>query len=109
MDIYDLTSNQLRRAAAIKEQIERLNKELGTILGTPATFRPAPKKGRGMSASVRKKIAAAQKARWAGLRRAKPAVSRSSKLAKKKVSAATRAKLRAKLKAHWAAKRASKQ
>ena len=26
MNIYDLTTNQLKRAVAIKEQIERLNK-----------------------------------------------------------------------------------
>ena len=33
MDIYDLTVNQLKRAAAIKEHIEDLNKELRSILG----------------------------------------------------------------------------
>jgi hypothetical protein len=35
MNIYDLTTNQLKRAAAIKEQIDRLNKELRSILGAP--------------------------------------------------------------------------
>jgi hypothetical protein len=59
---------------------------------------------------VKKKIAAAHKARWANLRRAKPAT-RSVKpaaTAKKKVSPATKAKLSAKLKAFWAAKKAAK-
>jgi hypothetical protein len=73
MNIHDLTINQLKRAAAIKEQIERLNKELRAILGAPASTRAAQKrkKNRPMSASVKKKIAAAQKTRWASLRRAK--------------------------------------
>jgi hypothetical protein len=111
MNIYDLTTNQLKRAAAIKEQIERLNKGLGALLSGPSKSRAAPKKNRAMSASIKKKIAAAQKARWANLRRAKPGT-RSVKPAaksKKTVSPAVRAKLSAKLKAYWAAKRAGKK
>ena len=109
MNLSDLTINQLKRAAAIKERIEALNKELRAILGTPAKSGAAPKKKRTMSASVKRKIAAAQKTRWANLRRAKPAT-RSVKpatKAKKKVSLATKAKLSAKLKAYWAAKKTS--
>jgi hypothetical protein len=71
MKIYDLTINQLRRAAAIKEQVEQLNKELRTILGSPNQPRAIAKQTRSMSAATKKKIAAAQKARWAKLRRAK--------------------------------------
>lgn len=97
MNPLDLTVKQLKRAAAIKDHIEQLNKELSSLLGPPA------KKKRLMNAAVKRKIAASQKARWANLRRAKSG-SRSSKAATKKVSAATRAKLRAKLKAYWAAK-----
>jgi len=111
MNLHDLTINQLKRAAAIKERIEALNKELRSILGTPATSGAAPKKKRTMSASVKRKIAAAQKARWANLRRAK-SVAFSAKpavKAKKKVSPATKAKLSAKLKAFWAAKKAGKK
>ena len=111
MNPLDLTVNQLKRAAAIKEQIEALNKELRSILGASAKSGAAPKKKRTMSASVKRKIAAAQKARWANLRRAKPAA-RSVKpaaKAKKKVSPATKAKLSAKLKAFWAAKKAGKK
>jgi len=36
MNPLDLTINQLKRAAAIKEQVEALNKELGSILGASA-------------------------------------------------------------------------
>jgi len=110
MNIYDLTVNQLKRAAAIKEHLERLNKELRSILGAPAKSGATLKKIRTMSAAVRKKIAATQRARWAGLRRAKAASLSPKPVAKKKVfSAATRAKLSAKLKAFWAAKKAGKK
>ena len=112
MSISDLTINQLKRAVAIKEQIERLNKELRVALGAPAKSRAAPKKNRAMSASVKKRIAAAQKARWANLRRAKPetrSVKPAAKAKKKTMSPATRAKLSAKLKAYWAVKRTGKK
>jgi len=57
----------LRRAAGIKEKIQSLEKKLKTILGSPkeAAAPGVPKKRRKMSAAARKKIAAAQKARWA--------------------------------------------
>jgi hypothetical protein len=112
MDIQDLTVSQLKQAAALREQVDRLNRELDRVLGAPRSSGAAPKKKRGMSASVKKKIAAAQKTRWANFRRAKPAA-RSAKLAatakKKFVSRATRAKLAARMKAYWAAKKAVKK
>jgi hypothetical protein len=108
MNLFDLTITQLKRATAIKVQIEALNKELRGILGASAKSGAAPKKKRTMSAATKKQIAAAQKARWANLRRANPAT-RSAKPAvkakKKTVSPATKAKLSAKLKAYWAAKK----
>jgi hypothetical protein len=82
MDLLELTTKQLRRAAAIKEQIESLNKELQRILGASSNSDGGPTKRRAMSASVKRKIAAAQKARWARLRAAKPA-RRSAKRAAK--------------------------
>ena len=112
MNLFDLTITQLKRATAIKEQIEALNKELRSILGASAKSGAALKKKRTMSASVKKKIAAAQKTRWANLRRAKPAtrsVKPAAKAKKKTVSRATKAKLSAKLKAFWAAKKAGKK
>jgi hypothetical protein len=112
MNPIDLTVNQLKRAAAIKERIEALNKELRAILGAPANTRAAPKKKRTMSAAMKKQLAAAQKARWANLRRAKPATQSAkptTKAKKKAFSSATRAKLSAKLKAYWAAKKSGKK
>src|SRR3970040_121849 len=112
MNLSDLTISQLKRAAAIKERIEALNKELRSILGASAKSGAAPKKKRTMSASVKRKIAAAQKIRWANLRRRKPAtrsVEPAVKGKKKTGSPATKAKLSAKLKAFWAAKKAGKK
>jgi hypothetical protein len=110
MDINDLTIAQLKRAVTIKEQIDQLNRELGNILGAPAASGTASKNQRTMSAAVKKKIAATQRARWANLRRAKSSARSVKPAAKKKAfSPATRAKLSAKLKAYWAAKRAGKR
>jgi chromosome segregation ATPase len=108
MNPLDLTITQLKRATAIKERIEALNKELRGILGVPATTRAAPKKKRTMTAAMKKQLAAARKARWANLRRANPAtqsVKPSARAKKKTMSPAARAKLSAKLKAYWAAKK----
>ena len=65
--IINLSAQQLRRAAAIKEQIQSLENELGRILGSPANpvAAAAPKKRRKMSSAGRAKISAAAKARWA--------------------------------------------
>jgi hypothetical protein len=110
MNIFDLTVNQLKRAAAIKEQIEALNRELRSILSGSAKSGPAPKKMPTMSDAVKKKIAASQKARWAKLRGSKPATPVKTAPAKKQsMSPADRAKMSAKLKAYWAAKRAGKK
>jgi hypothetical protein len=99
MNIFDLTITQLKRAAAIKEQIEDLNKDLRSILGASAKSGAAPKNKRTTSASRKKSVAP------------KPAVpAKPAAMAKKKtMSRATRAKLSAKLKAYWAAKKAGKK
>src|SRR6266540_655884 len=94
MDLFDLTITQLKRATAIKEQIEDLNKELRSILGAPATTRAAPKKKRTMTAAMKKQLAAARKARWANLRRANSStqsVKPAAKAKKKRMSPAARA------------------
>jgi hypothetical protein len=72
--IINLSAQQLRRAAEIKEQIQSLENELGRILGSstkPAAIADAPKKRRKMSAADRAKISAAAKARWAKIKAAK--------------------------------------
>jgi hypothetical protein len=71
--IINLSAQQLRRAAAIKEQIQSLENELGRIFGS--SIKPeavaSPKKRRKMSAAGRAKISAAAKARWAKVKAAK--------------------------------------
>ena len=111
MNLFDLTITQLKRAAAIKEQIETLNKELRGLLGASAKSGAAPKNKRTMSAATKKKIAASQKARWANPRRGNPTTPTkpAAKAKKKTVSPATKAKLSAKLKAYWAAKKGGKK
>jgi hypothetical protein len=70
MKITDLTPQQLRRAAAIKERLDGLNNELRRLLDGAMTNRATTsRKKRTMSAAVKRKIAAAQKARWAKRRR----------------------------------------
>jgi hypothetical protein len=108
MNIYDLTINQLKRAVVIKEQLSKLGDELRSIFdGAKGAITAS--NTRTMSASAKKKIAAAQKARWAKLRRAKS--TRSAKpaksVAKNATSASTNARRSAKLKAYWAAKKKS--
>ena len=71
MNIAELTPQQLRRAASIKEKLDGLNEELCRLLDGATTNGATSGKKRTMSAAVRRKIAAAQRARWAKLRRAK--------------------------------------
>jgi hypothetical protein len=59
----DLTPQQLRRAASIKEKLRPLSGELRSVLdGTSTNGAPLGKK-RTMSPAVKRKIAAAQRAR----------------------------------------------
>jgi hypothetical protein len=71
--IINLSVQQLRRAAAIKEQIQSLENELRRIFGSSTTpvAVAAPKKRRKMSAAGRARISAAAKARWAKVKAAK--------------------------------------
>jgi hypothetical protein len=104
--ITNLTSQQLRQAADLKEKIAGLENQLAVILGATAkpASTPTPKatKKGGMSAAGRAKVAAAQKARWAKIHAAK--AKPTAKPAKKKftMSAAAKAKLSALAKARWA-------
>jgi hypothetical protein len=108
MNFTTITPESLRRAASIKEQIEALNKELARILGRPVVIGEVTNNHRAMSTAARRKIAAAQRARWANLRRAKAGSSK-SKTKKKTMSASAKAKLSAKLKRYWAAKKAAEK
>jgi hypothetical protein len=124
MSIAHLTSNQLRHAADLKEQIAGLEKQLASIEGGSGSGMPSPfktktvkpaKKG-GMSAAGKAKIAAAQKLRWAKVKaaKAKPATQNSHKAVIAKPaklggkSVAAKVSQSDKMKAYWAAKKAAK-
>ena len=120
MSITNLTPAQLRQAAALKEQIEQLQKQLTQLFGTPAPVgKPAPtvapkavKARKKMSAAGIAKIRAAQKARWAKIKGALPKTAPTPKASapakapaqkvKRVLSAAARAKMAAAAKARWA-------
>jgi hypothetical protein len=79
MDIYNLTPEQLRKAAGLKESIDALQEQLNAILGggeVPAPAAPEtperPENGRRtrrkISPEGRANISAAAKARWAARR-----------------------------------------
>jgi hypothetical protein len=102
--ITSLSAQQLRRAAAIKEQIDALENELGKILGGGETVVASNGK-RTMSASARARIGAAQKARWAKVKGSKPAKPAST--GRRKMSSAARAKIAAAAKARWAKAKAA--
>lgn len=110
--INSLSAHQLRQAANLKEQIDALEKELSQLLGStakPVTAK-APKKKGGMSAAGKAKVAAAQKARWAKIKAAKPLVMAAKPAAKKfTMSAASKAKISAAAKARWAKIKAGKK
>lgn len=106
--ITNLSAQQLRKAATLKERIQSLEKELNQLLGSPAASADgsAPKKKKfTMSAAARAKISAAAKRRWAKIKGTKPAAKKS----KGKMSASAKAKLSAKMKAVWAARKAAKK
>lgn len=99
--------DQLRRALRIAGQIEKLEAQMGAILGgglgnlaLAATGKPRRK----MSAAARAKIAAAQRARWAKAKGGKTKGGRK----RGKLSAAGRAAIVAAQKARWAKIKANK-
>jgi hypothetical protein len=101
--ILSLTSEQLRRAADIKEKIVALGKELTSIVSSIVTVTPPQKKKFKMSAAAKAKISAAAKARWAKVKGTKPAAKPVAKGGKRKgMSAAAKAKISAAAKARWA-------
>jgi len=99
-----LSASQLHRAANIKHKIETLQKQLVRLLGSTAGT-AAPRKHRKMSAAGRRKIAAAQKARWAKQRGTK--APKAAAKPRRKFSAAARKRLAQLAKARWAKAKAA--
>jgi hypothetical protein len=130
MNITNLTTSQLRRILAIKQQIEALQGQIDSIAGgdgevpAPATEKAIMKHRR--SAAVRARMAASQRARWAKIKGTGERKSRSRlitaaraviiagkkggaeafKKKDRRSSPAARARLAAAAKARWAKARA---
>lgn len=110
-NISALTPKQLRQAAKITERIQKLQKELNSILGESATetttAKPAKRK---MSAAGKAAIRAAVKARWAKVAAEKAGKSSTAESkSKRKISAAAKAKMSAAAKERWAKRKAEGQ
>jgi hypothetical protein len=106
--LTDLTTGQIQRIIAIKEQIEALQSQVDSIVAdggggdtVPTSSAVRLPKKRRMSRAGRAAIAAAARARWI---RIKGTAATASKPAKKrrKMSAAVKAKLAAIARARWA-------
>jgi hypothetical protein len=100
--VANLSAQQLRRAAMIKDQIDALHTELNRLFTSPNL--PTSTSKRSMSPAARRKIAAAQKARWA---KAKGTEGKLKKQTGRKMSATARARIAAAAKARWAKAKAS--
>jgi hypothetical protein len=105
-NLSELSVSQLKRAVQIKEQIEKLESELSSLLGSSSSRQAAPTKG-GMSEATKAKLRAAAKARWAKVNSGKSAGSKAAAPKKSKMSAAARAKISAAAKARWAKAKAA--
>ena len=100
---HNLSVTVLKRALNIQEQIEQLGSEmhqLFTDADLPSPIAGMIKAKRKMSAAVRAKMAASQKARWA--KQKDGTVEQPVKKGRRKMSAAGRAKISAAAKARWA-------
>jgi hypothetical protein len=129
--ILDISIDQIKRAIAIREQIESLQQQHDAIMGGPGTGhgkvvrRGRPPKAAALpsttgkvdgrkgkrSAATRARMAAAQRARWAAKNNgaSEPATvhaAESSPKKKRTMSAEARARIAAAQKARWAKKKA---
>jgi hypothetical protein len=104
----NLSAQQLRHAADLKEKIAALQDELSRYLnGSTETHTPAPKRKFKMSAAGRARIIAAQKVRWAKVKAGKASTKHAHKPGKRKMSAAAKAKIAAAARARWARAKAA--
>lgn len=109
MNLTQLTSSTLSKIAKLLKRKESLldraakvDRAIAAVAAIPGAVVGAARKKRTMSAAGRKRIAAAQKARWA-----KKAGKKVVK-AKRKISAAGRARIAAAQKKRWAKVKAEK-
>jgi hypothetical protein len=93
--LSNLSVKQLKKAIKLREKMEVLQSKLDQLLGSTESLPATPGK-RKVSAAGRARMAAAQKARWAGLKGEKPA-----KKGKRTMSASAKAKIAASARLRW--------
>jgi hypothetical protein len=108
LPLINLSAEQLRRAAEIKEKIDALERELQDLLGTENELIRSRAGGRrrSMSPATIGRMRAAQRARWARIR-GETAASPKPRKRKIRRSAAARARLSEIAKARWRKARAA--
>jgi hypothetical protein len=99
----NISLQQLEKAVVLRRKMDFLEKQLGRLIGSVLPSVSTPRTRRKMSAAARARIAAAQRARWARVKKGQP-VSRPSKK-KGGLTAAGRRKLSQLMKERWAARR----
>jgi hypothetical protein len=107
--LKDYSVAELRQLISLKEQIETLQNQLqafGDERGNGLEAIPEQRGRRRMSASARRKIGLAQKARWAKMKGAETIAPTPEK---RRMSAAGRARIAAAAKARWAKILAAKE
>jgi len=107
--IPNITVFQLERALELKRQIAALEAEVQELLGSSARVRRGRLSGRPrrrMSEAGKRRIAAAQRARWARHNRTTGANSKPK--TKRRMSATARARIAAAQRRRWAAVKAAK-
>ena len=96
MNLSSITVEQLKCAIQIKQEIEALNIELANLLGTSTSSVRTILPKKRMSAEGRARIVAAQKARWARIKKETGPVPKRhffmSEAARAKIAAAARAR-----------------
>ena len=95
--LNSLSVAQLRKAVAIKEQIEQLETQLASVFVETTMPEVAGKKRRRMSAAGRARMAAAARARWAKIKGTEATPTKR----RRKMSAEGRARISAAAKARW--------
>jgi hypothetical protein len=100
--LSNVSVRSLKKAIKIKAKLESLQARLEGILGGSGTASLVSPAKRGISAAGRKRIAAAQKRRWAKVQGKKRAPK-----AKRKMSAAARARISPAAKRRWKAAKAA--
>ena len=105
-DLLNLSTEQLRRVADIKEKIDSLQYELSRVLGGRA---PGKRMAR-ISAAGRARIAEAQRRRWAeynSARDSKKVAGRPGSRPRRTLSPVAKAKIAAAARARWAKAKAA--